>query len=293
MTHAFTKSMTRTRILGLIRLFRFELPFSAAVCVILGEFLGAGEVPGLTELILGSLSYFFISATALILNDLFDLEIDRVNAPGRPLPSGMVTKRDVIVLSMVVALLGLICAALIGTTEFLVVLVVWVVGVAYNWRFKRTGLIGNLMVAFSVGSTFVFGGIVVGHPTDIVVWWFGVIAFLMDLGEEIAADAMDMEGDALIGSRSLAIVLGQRKALMISGSLFSALVVVSILPFVFAWLPLAYLAPIVLMDTIILYSTFRLLSPNPRNPRKYIRWIYLGATFAIVVVILMQLLLRA
>ena len=249
--------------------------------------------PGLAELILGSLSYFFISATALILNDLFDLEIDRVNAPGRPLPSGMVTKRDVIVLSMVVALLGLICAALIGTTAFLVVLVVWVVGVAYNWRFKRTGLVGNLMVAFSVGSTFVFGGIVVGHPADGVVWWFGVIAFLMDLGEEIAADAMDMEGDALIGSRSLAIVLGQRKALVISATIFGALVVVSAVPFIFAWLPLVYLPPIVLMDAIIIYSTSRLLSPRLRDPRKYIRWIYLGATFAIVVIIVMQLALRS
>jgi geranylgeranylglycerol-phosphate geranylgeranyltransferase len=204
----------------------------------------------------------------------------------------MVTKRDVIVLSMVIALLGLVCAALIGTTAFLVVLLVWVVGLAYNWRFKRTGLIGNLMVAFSVGSTFVFGGIAVGHPTDVVVLWFGVLAFLIDLGEEIAADAMDMEGDALIGSRSLAIVLGRRKALLISAGVFSTVVIVSILPFALQWLAPVYLVPIVLMDAIILSSTLRLLAPRTTDPRTLIRRIYLSGSCAIVVLIAMRLVLQ-
>jgi len=68
-------------------------------------------------------------------------------------------------------------------------------GVVHNWRFKRSGLIGNLMVSFSVGMTFVFGGISVEQPGSINVWWFGAIALLMDLGEEIAADAMDIEGE--------------------------------------------------------------------------------------------------
>lgn len=59
-------------------------------------------------------------------------------------------------------------------------------------------LVGNLMVSFSVGMTFVFGGIVVDRGANFGVWWFGAIAVLLDLGEEIAADAMDAEGDSLI-----------------------------------------------------------------------------------------------
>ena len=205
--------MTGTRLLGVFRLFRFELPFSAGVCVILGQFLALDSIPPLQEIVLGFLSIFFISATALILNDYFDLEIDKINAPHRPLPSGMVTTRDAIVLSFVVAFLGLMAGALLSLTALITIFVVWVVGVLYNWRFKRSGLVGNLMVSFSVGMTFVFGGISVGQPANINVWWFGAIAFLMDLGEEIAADAMDIEGDKLIGSRSLAIVYGRETAL--------------------------------------------------------------------------------
>ncbi|NTU50494.1 MAG: UbiA family prenyltransferase, partial [Desulfobulbaceae bacterium] len=218
----------RTKILGLFRLFRFELPFSAGICITLGELLAAGSVPPVSVLVLGFLSFFFISATALILNDYFDYEIDMVNAPQRPLPSGMVTKADVVILSVVVALLGFLFSALISVTALVVTVVVWSVGVAYNWRFKRTGLLGNLMVSFSVGMTFIFGGIVVGHPADPIVWWFGLLAMLIDLGEEIAADAMDTEGDKLIGSRSLAILIGPRNALKVSAGIFTAVVLISL-----------------------------------------------------------------
>jgi geranylgeranylglycerol-phosphate geranylgeranyltransferase len=283
--------MTRARLIGLARLFRLELPLSAGICVVLGELLAAGSVPRLSELVLGFLSIFFISATALILNDYFDCEIDKINAPDRPLPAGLVTKRDVLALSMVVALLGLICSALISLTALLVAVVVWIIGVAYNWRLKRTGLPGNLMVSLSVGMTFVFGGIVVGRPTELVVWWLGILALLFDLGEEIAADAMDVEGDRLIGSRSLAIVIGPRKALKVSAGIFAAVVLVSLTPFVLRWFEPIFLVPMLLMDAVLLYSTMRLLDPKAENPRRFIRWIYLGGSFAILMLIVMRLVL--
>lgn len=284
--------MRRTRIIGLVRLFRLELPLSAGICVILGAFLAAGSVPPISQLVLGFLSIFFISATALILNDYFDCEIDRVNAPERPLPAGLVTKREALVLSIVVALLGLLCAALISLPALAIAVVVWIVGIAYNWRFKRTGLPGNLMVAFSVGMTFVFGGVVVGHPTDRVVWWFGLLAMLFDLGEEIAADAMDVEGDRIIGSRSLAIVIGPRRALKVSAGVFLAVILVSLVPFVLRWLEPIHLVPILLMDAVLLYGTARLLDPATRHPRRYIRAIYLGGSFSILLLILMRLFMR-
>ena len=105
--------MFRTRILGLFRLFRFELPFTAGVCVILGELLALGKFPTTTEIVLGFLSIFFISATSLILNDYFDIESDKINAPERPLPAGLVTERDVVLLSIVVTMLGFITGYLI------------------------------------------------------------------------------------------------------------------------------------------------------------------------------------
>lgn len=61
--------MNRTKLIGLVRLFRLELPFSAGICVVLGELFALGALPPTQDLLLGFFSYFFISATALILND--------------------------------------------------------------------------------------------------------------------------------------------------------------------------------------------------------------------------------
>lgn len=204
---------------ALVRLFRIELPFTAGICVILGQLLALGGVPDVSDLVLGFLSIFCISATALILNDYFDFEIDKINAPERPLPAGLVSRKEV------------------------------------------------------------------------VVWWFGLLAMLFDLGEEIAADAMDVEGDKLAGSRSLAIMIGPRNALMVSAAVFSAVIVISVLPFFFRWLDMIYLLPMALMDSIIIYSMYRLLKPGADRPRRFVKWIYLGGSFSILMFIVLRLLL--
>lgn len=281
--------MFRTRMLGLFRLFRFELPLTAGVCVILGELLALGTVPSTAEIALGFLSFFFISAAALILNDYFDIESDRINAPERPLPSGLVTGQDVVLLSIAVTMLGFITGYLISLEALLVVILVWTVGFLYNWRFKKAGFIGNLMVSFSVGMTFIFGGIAVGKPFEIIVWYFAIIVSLINLGEEIAADAMDVEGDRKAGSRSLALVLGSERALKISGAIFLLVVFASSLPFLLGWLERVYLLPISLLDIVILYSTGKLLDSRIANRRIYIRWIYLTGLVAFLIFIIIRM----
>lgn len=156
---------------------------------------------------------------------------------------------------------------------------------------KRTGLLGNLMVSSSVAITFIFGGIVVGNPWNILVWVFSSIAFFIDLGEEIAADAMDMEGDKLINSQSIALKIGQDKALKISAVLFSLVVFISLFPFIFGWLGISYLLMIVMMDVIIIFSTIKYLrTNNSYKKRKYLRFIYLGATLGLICFIITQII---
>jgi geranylgeranylglycerol-phosphate geranylgeranyltransferase len=282
-------AVSALKLQGLLRLFRFELPFAAGVCVILGEILAAGKIPGAGQGILGFLSVFLISASALILNDYFDIETDKINAPDRPLPAGLVSEREVLLLSALVTAIGLFCAYLISQTALLVGMLVWLVGFLYNWRFKKAGFVGNLMVTFSVGMTFIFGGIAVGRPLEKIIWVFALMVMLVDLGEEIAADAMDMEGDRQAGSRSLAVLYGREIALKISAVIFFLVIVTSLVPFLSGWLEGIYLFPLLMMDAVILYSTRKLLDENIANRRKYIRWIYLSGSAALVIFIIIRL----
>jgi len=69
-------------------LVKTELPVAAGICVVAGEMLALGRLPTVAEALLGFLTGFFISGSAMISNDYFDLGVDRINRPERPLPSG-------------------------------------------------------------------------------------------------------------------------------------------------------------------------------------------------------------
>lgn len=276
--------------IGLYRLIRFELSFTAGMCVVLGEILALSEFPSFTQAGLGFLSVFCIAATALILNDYFDVETDRINAPTRPLPSGLVTAREALVFSVVIALAGFIAGWLISADAFFTVCLVWLIGFLYNWKFKKTGLLGNLFVGFSVGMTFIFGGIVVGRPFNEAVWYFAVTTMLVDLAEEIAADSLDVEGDRMTGSRSLAVLFGPVVSMRISAGIFWIVIAGSAVPFSFGWFEWFYAPLIILWDSVIIYSVWNLLDPAKPKRINDIRRIYLSGSVMIIGFILISIL---
>jgi geranylgeranylglycerol-phosphate geranylgeranyltransferase len=145
------------------------------------------------------------------------------------------------------------------------------------------------MVSFSVGMTFIFGGASVGLPFQKAVLYFGLIAALIDLGEEIAADAMDVKGDQLIKSNSLAIKYGKSTALKISCFIFLLVILLSSIPFLLQWFRIIYLIPIGILDILIAYPALKLLRSKNEEGRKHIRWIYLGAILGILVFIIMRI----
>ena len=280
------------KIIGLIKLLRFELPFSAGVCVVMGQILALGEFAPLDLTFLAFASVFFISASILVLNDYFDVETDKINAPYRPIASGLIEPVEALISSLFLLFAGIFLSFLMSILLLSISIILALVGYFYNRYFKKSGLTGNLMVSFSVGMTFVYGGASVGLPFSKEVLFFALIAALVDLGEEIAADTMDQEGDLLINSNSLAIKYGGSAALKISRLLFLTVILLSIVPFILEWFSLVYLIPIGIMDISIGYSLYRLINSKNQEGRKYIRLIYLGATFGLVVFIIMKIIIE-
>lgn len=268
---------------------RFELPFAAGVCVTIGQLFALGAPASISKTAYAFLSVFFISASILVLNDYFDVETDRINAPHRPIPSGAVSRPEALSFSILLMVAGLLLSYFLGAPAFACSIVLLIIGFLYNRKFKKSGLPGNLMVSFSVGMTFVYGGVSVGMPFNNVVWFFGLIAALVDLGEEIAADAMDMAGDRIIQSRSLALRFGRDAALRISGGIFFLVIALTVVPFLLGWFTIEYLVPIAVMDVLIAYSTLRLLKSDDHEGRKHIRRLYLGATAGLLLFLLMRL----
>lgn len=275
---------------GYLKLLRIELPFSAGVCVVLGQLFALNEFASALITIAGFSSVFLISASILVFNDYLDVETDRINAPHRPIPSNIISPSEALYFSLLLLSAGLILSYFIGASALIISIGLAVIGFLYNRYFKKSGLPGNLMVSFSVGMTFIYGGATVGSPINKTVLFFGLIAALIDLGEEIAADSMDIEGDLLINSNSLAIKHGKTAALKISGLIFFTVLLLTPVPFILNWFPAVYIIPIGIMDISIAYSVWRLLNSKNDEGRKYIRWIYLGGTFGLLVFLSMRLI---
>jgi geranylgeranylglycerol-phosphate geranylgeranyltransferase len=282
--------MLKTKIKGAIRLIRPELPFAAGICVVLGEIVTLGGFPSLRQAVLGFLCGFFISGSAIVLNDYFDLEVDRVNTPTRPLAAGIISPAEAIWLTIITAFMGLAASAVISLPAFILCGLFWVLGTLYNWKLKEAGLLGNLMVSSSVGITFILGGMAVGQPWNGIVWSFALMAFFIDLGEEMAGDAMDIEGDKKRNSKSIAIVRGKKFALTVSGVIFGLAILISLVPVVLGWMGITYFLLIVLTDLLIIVFTVRLLkSKTHESGRKSMRGIYLGAMIGVFAAILGQI----
>ena len=274
----------RQKLAAMIELCRPEhSAVGAGLCVMLAEGRALRAWPSLHTLALGFAVGFCLSGSAVIINDYFDLEVDRVNAPWRPLPSGRVSRREVMILGLAAALAGLAAAWALGPAVLSVSLVFWLMSFLYNWKLKAHGLWGNGIVAASVAIPLIVGGLAVGQPWDRILWLLAAMAFFFDLAEEMAADAADLEGDRRRASRSVVIVSGRQAALRLAGVLLGVVVGLSALPALWGGLGLPYLAGILASDVLIAFFTVKLLqSRTTREGRGPIRALFVSAALGFV-----------
>jgi len=161
------------------------------------------------------------------LNQIYDLDIDRVNKPKRPLPSGRLTVPQVWWFTNITYALALVLAWLVaprGRHEcFWLVAVAVVCTYLYSvppFRTKRLGIWANVTIAIPRGVLLkVAGWSSVKTIAGVEPWYIGAIFGLFLLGATTTKDFADMDGDRRGGCRTLPIQYGvTRAAWMISPS---------------------------------------------------------------------------
>jgi 4-hydroxybenzoate polyprenyltransferase len=210
--------------------FEFSRPFTL-VAPALGFASGAvtagGAVPRepwSTDLLLypiiGLTMAAVLNAASNALNQIYDLEIDRVNKPKRPLPADRLTLRSAWTFTLVTYAIALVLAWFVapgGRHEcFWIVLAATAITVLYSvppWRTKRLGIWANVTIAIPRGVLLkVAGWSAVKTVVAVEPWFIGAIFGLFLLGASTTKDFADMEGDARGGCRTLPIIYGVRRA---------------------------------------------------------------------------------
>ena len=166
--------------------------------------------------ILAMATVFFETAAGNVINDYFDYNIDLINKPERPIPSGRISLENGRNYGYLLFLAGTICGFLISYMTgnwipFGIVVFADVVLYLYAYKLKLTPLIGNLAVGFMTGFGFVFGGFCINNPNIIMTSIFlGFFAFVMTTAREIIKDIEDIEGDKADGAKTLPIMIGTK-----------------------------------------------------------------------------------
>jgi geranylgeranylglycerol-phosphate geranylgeranyltransferase len=179
--------------------------------------------------LLSCLSTGLIMAAGNTINDYFDIEIDRINRPERPLPAAQISERNAIYLTTAEFLLGNWCAFSISLHMGIFAAFCSLLIYAYSWKLKRIALWGNFAVSLATAATFVYGALAVGYPAKGIIP--GLFAFLFHFAREIIKDIADIPGDRQAGADTFPIRYGKNNSIKLVNVVFLLLLVTTIFPF--------------------------------------------------------------
>ncbi|MEM1551666.1 MAG: geranylgeranylglycerol-phosphate geranylgeranyltransferase [Candidatus Bathyarchaeia archaeon] len=275
-------------IFGFVRLMRPVNCLMMGFAVIVGAAIADPKAltTHLWSLICGFFTGFLLTAAAMTINDYYDREIDAINEPSRPIPSGVIKPTEALVFALLLTASGLATAAItcVATKSihcFLIALIFWLISVAYATVGKRTGLPGNFLVSACVSAPFVYGSLAVTNKVILNMWIFVSMVFLSNTGREITKGIVDIEGDKARNVRTLAVLFGPRKAAVAASIFYLLAVALTPLPpalnLVSAW----FIPIVAITDIGLAASSISILRDYTRENAKKVKnhvllWFFAG-----------------
>ncbi|HEX3679630.1 MAG TPA: UbiA family prenyltransferase [Galbitalea sp.] len=187
----------------------------------------SGIVPEVgLRMAIGTVMAAVLNAASNVLNQVCDLEIDRINKPERVLPAGDLTVRQALRFSVALYVVAVALSVLVGRVCAAIVLVTALATWAYSappFRLKRFLFVANFTVAVPRGMLLkVAGWSAVGSILSKELWFIATIFGVFVFGAVSTKDFSDVEGDRLHGCLTLPIRYGNRTAALLIAPFFFA-----------------------------------------------------------------------
>ncbi|MFQ6011909.1 MAG: UbiA family prenyltransferase [Nitrososphaerales archaeon] len=231
----------------------------------------------------GFLTGFLISSFAMVINDYYDAEVDRLNQPGRPIPSNRVSIKGVKILSAVLLSSGLLSSFFLGITTLVVASFFAFISWLYSFHAKRIGMFGNALVASSLAIPYIYGGAAVLFPWDPLVWFLAFTSFMAGMGREIVKTISDVKGDRIRKIKSVALTSGTQKASYFGASFFLGAIGISMIPILLGLVGLPYLLLIPVPWIVFLYSAYSIVkTPSSQGAIRIKKFTLVGMLFGLI-----------
>lgn len=212
---------------------------------------------------------YALNGSSMILNDYFDRDVDRVNAPDRPIPSGLIKPSYAVIYSSMLGLIGIVFSRLVSVYCMIIAIASYIAALLYNSSLKKTGLPGNFVVSLTVTAPFLFGATMSdGYISDRIIV-FIIPVLLSNTGREVIKGIADVEGDIVRQVNSIARIKGVGKAALIGSTLYILAVLFSPLPYILKCVSEYYLPIVLIADVGFIYSARKILKrPDKENAIK-------------------------
>jgi geranylgeranylglycerol-phosphate geranylgeranyltransferase len=224
----------------------------------------AGSLEPLIRVLLAAISASLITIGANVINDYFDISIDSINKPHRPLAAKIISQKGALVYFFIVYSSAWIISLFLGWQMFFIASSISILLFLYSFKLKKMVLWGNLVVSFSTAMAFVYGGLAV----DLVkgTWFAAGFAFLFHLGREIIKDMQDVKGDKTFGAVTFPVRYGFRSALALTSFVFVLLIMLTIIPYILNIYGLKYFLVVIFgiypVLVFVLYKSWKYPEPN-------------------------------
>jgi geranylgeranylglycerol-phosphate geranylgeranyltransferase len=254
---------TAFAILKIIRPVNFLITF---VAVYIGGIIAWNELVINKEIFLAALSAALIAAGGNIINDVFDVKIDRISHPKRPLPSGKMSINQAVFFYLIFSAVGIFLSEEINVITFMVAIFAFVLLFFYSCCIKKIPLLGNFIIGVMTGLAFIYGGVAV-HKISYTLFP-ALFALLANFAREILKDIEDIEGDEAVGVATYPILFGIDSAVIMAKITVAFLFVATLIAYFLNFYSKTYLFLILFVDLALAYFLFALSEEPSKHELK-------------------------
>lgn len=243
---------------------------------------GKNSVPQI--LLLCAIAESLTFSAGNIINDIFDIETDKLNRPERVLPKGELSKQTALVVYIMFVLLSGFISFYVNAAVFKIIIGTNIILFLYSFVLKRTILLSNVIVAAVVGSAFILGASAVDNiKAGYIPFLF---ALLINFGREIVKDMEDIKGDTAQGMKSFPSVFGLKSSKLVILLSSFLLIIFTFYPYVFNLYGLTYfLFILIIVDPFLIFIIYKLFKDDSvENLKKISVYLKLNMVFGLAAI---------
>jgi len=234
--------------------------------------------------ILAAVSAALTAAAGNIINDIYDVEADKINHPERPIAKGMISIKNAWIAYLLLTVVAILTSVFINRVATVIIVLTSILLYLYSIRIKKIPLLGNVTIAYLTGLAFVYGGVAVGNVNDAFIP--AIFAFMITLIRELLKDVEAIEGVKKVGLTTFPLKFGTKITFMFIVLLTIALILVTIYPFLNQIYSIEYfIITMIIVNPILVYFIKLLYKDNEqKNLNKLSNMLKLNMVFGLLAI---------